>query len=212
MAATSWENIDKQSIFFRKKTWKTWWPYHESWRAFQETWPTCRPHGMMMTIFRHDHGMIMTIFRHVHSMIMAWQPCISNPAKVCCIFHFSNFWWHPRWFELVVRITRKLQVKNVLSFHTKIIIWFLRSPLKLAIDVWRITTSLMKNILRYNVCGRQCCSIHPRLFWNSWIICHESSMRFWKAWKNNGMILGMVIHGSWINHGWRSEGVKVGSN
>ena len=42
------------------------WSCHESWRPWQETWPTCRQHGMIMIIFRHiivgswqDHGKIM---------------------------------------------------------------------------------------------------------------------------------------------------------
>ena len=35
------------------------WSSHESWRTCQETWPPCRHHGMVMTMFRHDHTMIM---------------------------------------------------------------------------------------------------------------------------------------------------------
>ena len=76
MAATIWENIDKQSILFQRKTWKTWWSYYdhvwimqnmviipwscrESWWPCQETWLPCRHHGMIVTMFRHDYGMIM---------------------------------------------------------------------------------------------------------------------------------------------------------
>ena len=29
-----------------------------------KTWPHCRHHGMIMTMFRHDHGMIMARSRH----------------------------------------------------------------------------------------------------------------------------------------------------
>ena len=59
--------LTKQSIFFRKKIWKTWLSYI-SW-LWYKSWRPCRHHGMIMTMFRHDHG-----------MMMAWQPCFSNPG------------------------------------------------------------------------------------------------------------------------------------
>ena len=35
------------------------WLCHASWQSCQQTWPPCRHHGMIMTMFRHDLGMIM---------------------------------------------------------------------------------------------------------------------------------------------------------
>ena len=61
MAATIWENIDKQSFLFKKSMENMMimpWSCYESWRPCQETWRPCRHHGMIMTMFRHDHGMI----------------------------------------------------------------------------------------------------------------------------------------------------------
>ena len=76
IAATIWEHIDIQFIFFEKTMKNTmilpwsweWitentviipWSCYESRRPCHETWFPCHHHSMIMTIFRHDHGMIM---------------------------------------------------------------------------------------------------------------------------------------------------------
>ena len=72
---SNWLRKHWQTIIFLEKYWKhdhtmilirimknmviTLWSWYASWPSCQETWPSCRHHGMIMVLFRHDRGMIM---------------------------------------------------------------------------------------------------------------------------------------------------------
>ena len=90
MAATIWENIDQQSISFFRKTWKTWWPYHDHGMNLRKhdnhdmimPWimTTMQRNMAAMPSSWHDHDRVSPWSWYDYGKIMAWQPCFSNPG------------------------------------------------------------------------------------------------------------------------------------